>query len=61
MPHASYYTGAPTADYSQFPKSNANQFKSPEQRATWRAMSTELLANLLVSTVEEDLSAKLYF
>ena len=63
MPHASYYTGAPTADYSLFPKSNASQFRSPEQRAAWRTMSAEQLANLLVATVEQDLllSSRLYF
>ena len=33
MTHASYYTGAPSPKYSQFPKSYADQFRSPEQRA----------------------------
>jgi hypothetical protein len=62
MTHFSYYTGAaPPPKYSQFPKSNAHQFKSPEQRAAWRSMSTEQLANLLVSTVEQDIAARLYF
>jgi hypothetical protein len=48
--------------YGRFPRANdAVKFKLQAQRAAWRDMDTQTLSNLLVSIVELDQTASLYF